>query len=1031
MDRGRVPGRRGCIAFLAIALLPGCDREVPDGPYARAKVIERLDEGIGGDMALGQPGDLLIENDQLRAVVLAGRNSLGPGLYGGSLVDIDKQWNNAALDGGRGLDQWNELFPLVSMNVPFAADPDSVYVLEEGSETEPAVIRVEGLGEPFITLLGALWGLVSMPDMVTVTDYIVEPGVPWLTMRTTASFDLATLEPEAAVGPPGDGADVRYSTTEYPIIQTGLLDGLAFGDFFLAGGSLDVFAPGIGFDEDGAVFRRNQDGDNIFLDPFAFPFVGAIADGVSYGLVPKEGLAFVPLFTASQTAVVAGLQDPRPALAAGEPSDCAEGAARVGGQSAGGGRFCPEDAFTYERYFLVGHGDIGSLVDQYVELHDVPHGTVSGRVVEQGSNLPVTGVDVFAFQRGAEHPWNQWRTDVRPDDDLPDGSFSGALPAGEWELLVHRQGRPDADQRLPITVEAGGEVEVRLELLRGGVLTFQVTDETGAPVPSKVTLFREDPSAPSTRQPALGDAFHAGDPEWVVFDEDGLGEVPLPPGDYYAVASRGLEYEIDVSDAFTIDAQRGHHLDLQVIRSVDTTGWISADFHVHSAPSHDSGVRPRDRVRTMVCEGVEFFATTDHDVLSDFAPVVEEMGLEEWVQSAVGVETTTVEVGHYLGFPLQRDFLADQGGAQDWTGKTPAEMIAALRQQGQEAGTNPVVFVAHPRDGILGFFDQYGFDPFLGTPQAPVFTPSALTITNDLISPENATMDFDALELFTGKRLDTHRTPTLPEYEGFAAGDGTDVYDWIGRTLEEQEALEQGVYTLTDAYEGVVDDWFTTLNLGYRFTAIGNSDTHGMTSTEAGCPRNFVMSDADDPAVLDDQTVADAVKDHRVVASYGPFLRMWVDGAEIGSEITADGPVEIQVEVQAPSWMDVDVVEIYENGTLIATFDIPPDSPDALRLVETFEATPTVDSWYVAIAHGDGTLAPVFTEVEIPYIPLEEAVTEALGVIEIVGSLLGEPTRFPKTYPIHPYAITNPVWVDLGGDGWTPPGRPAWLTKPR
>ena len=39
------------------------------------------------------------------------------------------------------------------------------------------------------------------------------------------------------------------------------------------------------------------------------------------------------------------------------------------------------------------------------------------------------------------------------------------------------------------------------------------------------------------------------------------------------------------------------------------------------------------------------------------------MGLTEWVNSAPGIETTSIEVGHYLGFPVKVDHIADSGGA--------------------------------------------------------------------------------------------------------------------------------------------------------------------------------------------------------------------------------------------------------------------------------------------------------------------------------------------------------------------------------
>ena len=35
-----------------------------------------------------------------------------------------------------------------------------------------------------------------------------------------------------------------------------------------------------------------------------------------------------------------------------------------------------------------------------------------------------------------------------------------------------------------------------------------------------------------------------------------------------------------------------------------------------------------------------------------------------------------------------------------------------------------------------------------------------------------------------------------------------------------------------------------------------------------------------------------------------------------------------------------------------------------------------------------------------------------------------------RTFPIHPLAITNPIRVDLEGDGFDPPGIPAWVEDP-
>jgi hypothetical protein len=981
-----------------------------DAPFASAFVMAELGEGVGGPKAMARPGDFLLENDHFRVAVLSARNSMGAGLFGGSLIDADIRRSHAQHGAGEGNDRLAETFPTVSMNVarPDPENPESIRIISDGSKKgEPAVVRVSGPGIPFITLLDALWALVGSPDVWITTDYIVEPGVPWVTMRTTGAF---FVDHEVSEGQPAE-----YWDSAMPLIDLAIEDGAAFGEFYLQGGSVDVFAPGTGFDEDGAVFEAMDAGQNTFVTPFEYPFLAGVADGVSYGIAPAEGSIFVPLFTASQTVAVG-------ASAAGNPDPDLP-------------RFPPGEAYTYERYFFIGHGDVASIVDQYLAAREIDGGTVTGQVIEEVTGLPVSDIDVFVYEPGAEKPWSQFRTDVHPDDALADGSFTGQLPVGDWELAVHNRGRP-AGKRVQVSVKKNKELTVSLAARRGGVLSFTVRDETGQEVPAKVSVFRLDNDP--VRDPVLGDGHIGGRPEAVVFATYGHGQVELAPGRYQAVATRGVEYEIDESEPFTVDVHQGADLDLTVLRTVDTTGWIGADFHVHAVPSHDSGVTLEKRVSTMVAEGVEFFSSTDHDHVTDYAPTVEAMDLEFWLQTAVGNEVTSVEVGHFLAFPLAHDFLGDRGADAerlDWTDKNPTQMMADMQSLGEEAGFDPLVFVGHPRDGILGYFDQFGFNPYLGAPgragvegTTTIETP-LLSNANPLLVQENFSWQFDALELFNGKRFDYLRTPTSPEMAGYAAGDGTNAYDWITRTIAEQDDMLAGTYPLGYGHDGVIDDWFALLNLGFKFTALANSDTHGTTSVESGCPRNFVLLDADDPQNIDDQEVADAVKAHRVVASYGPFIEFEVDGQPIGSELVEAGPIELDIRIQAPSWMGVDRVELYENGSIIQEWALVPGD-EIIRFEETVPVTPTKDSWYVVITMGDSDLAPLFTPVEFPPIELTDVVTEALAGVEAISSLLEAGSPVPQVFPVRPFAMTNPIWIDQAGDGFDAPGFPAWWVEP-
>lgn len=975
-----------------LSLLLSC--ATPPQPYASASVIEELSHAVGGPKALAREGDILLENDRVRVAITQVGPSMGPSLFGGSLIDADLQRAAGGVGSGFGNDRLAELFPTVNMNVMYAMEGEgTVEILNDGSDGEAAVVRVMARHEPFLKLLSGLWAILEAPDFSIATDYVVEPGKPWVTLRTTAYFADWQSYPEEA--------ELLGNTKDLPLLSYAVETGLSFGDFYLQGGNMDVFAPGIGFDENGAVYDAVAAGQNTFQTPFELDFVAGTADGISYGLAMVDGPVYVPLFTSSQTAAFgAGLDGVLP------PDE----------------RFPAGSAYTYERLFFIGRGDVGSVLDGILEARDTPRGRVEGYVVEEGSLQALSGVDVFVYARDAERPYSQWESDVGWEDPHVDGGFGGFLPVGSYDLLVHEQG-VGAGPRVPIEVVEGGTIEgLTLLAPRAGHVDVSVIDESGLLVPSKITVHRDD-GEPLVRDPVLGDGYVGGMPEAVVFNPFGATAFSLPPGEYVVYATRGPEYEFG-QERISVSASAPVDIELQVIRSVDTSGWISADLHVHSDPSHDSGVSPEARIGTMASEHVEFLVTSDHDFVSDFRPVIEDLGMTPWVASLPGVEVTTVEAGHYLGFPVTHDHLAHAGGAFDWTDSTPDEMLSDLRDLGVEE-IEPVTVVAHPRDGILGYFDQYGYSPYGGEVGEPLVETSLLALTNLLLASNNFSLDFDAIELLNGKRYDFIRTPTQDELDRIAAGEEVSHIDVVTRTLDEQADLDEGVYTLGYGLNGQVDDWFSLLNLGYRFTAVGNSDTHGTTSTESGCPRNYVLSSTDDPGWIDPIELSENIRSGHVVTSYGPFVRFGIGDAIVGDEVVVSGDVEIDIEIQAPTWMSVDRMELYRNGVLIEEWTALDEG--VVRFVGGTVDQPTQDSWYVLIVTGSETMEPLFTPVDFAPVQLQDVVTEALSSVEAVGALLSETPDHPKVYPVTPFAITNPIYVDVDGNGWTPPGIPDFM----
>ncbi|RMF74123.1 MAG: hypothetical protein D6744_14895, partial [Planctomycetota bacterium] len=186
----------------------------------------------------------------------------------------------------------------------------------------------------------------------------------------------------------------------------------------------------------------------------------------------------------------------------------------------------------------------------------------------------------------------------------------------------------------------------------------------------------------------------------------------------------------------------------------------------------------------------------------------------------------------------------------------------------------------------------------------------------------------------------------------------------------------------------VLGDWFNLLNRGYRYTAVGNSDSHTVYSSYCGWPRNFVASSTDDPAKIDVAEVADAIRHQRTFTSFGPFVTYTANGRPMGSDVVAkDGAVTLAIRVQAASWIDVDRIKIVVNGDVRETIAVP-QTREVVRYDDTRAIDVSRDCWITLLVEGDDALAPIVHDNE-------------------------RPTR--------PLAVMNPVWVDADGGGWVSP----------
>jgi hypothetical protein len=220
-------------------------------------------------------------------------------------------------------------------------------------------------------------------------------------------------------------------------------------------------------------------------------------------------------------------------------------------------------------------------------------------------------------------------------------------------------------------------------------------------------------------------------------------------------------------------------------------------------------------------------------------------------------------------------------------------------------------------------------------------------------------------------------------------------------------------------YPGALEDYYSLLSHGHRFTATGNSDSHGAYS-EAGIPRTFayVGPTADGSMMaLKEQAVMDALKAHRATVSNGPFVEMWVNGEPIGSEVVSpSGDVEVRIKVQAVPWVDVSRIVLKRGGPdqrglpqVLAEFPVSP-STELVRFDRTSNYKGLADGSFLMVeVEGKKSLWPVVTPTEIRSIQILEAVST-------VGSAFGIGNTYGKYFPnevqqARPFAFTNPIWV--------------------
>ncbi len=999
--------------LLLCLLLSGCDGDnnnkkdavvpppEPPPPTAVAREATQPSDLLQGPLARSATGDFVLENELLRVIIQKpGRNWFGIGTYGGNIIDVSRK----QADGSFLPDHMEEF--VTGINIENTPNYTKVEVTKPGAPGEAAQVCARGPDDllDFINGSSTIRGFgLNFPASADDRD---------LPLEIETCYSLAENQP--------------YVTIDTRLINSSNEDvGIWWVEYLNGSGEVEAFQPSIGFGE--PLFTAScpatsavacEDGQCDQCNYLAYTGHDGAA-GVSYGFIHSvEGTTSIS--TSGVNVLILG--EAILSIAGGAPPNFV----------------VPADGeMSLRRYFAVGDGTASSIADIRNQIDGIYTGQLNGKVTSAGQPVANASIAVYQTVNAKASPpilfmAGHSRTDAN-------GNYSMSLPPDDYEVLANAEGylfAGDSPAQLTITRDETSQLDFDLPApgyLRVGV-TATALDGGSGPVPAKVQVVGFDPS-PAPGNNVLGartgvvddnsDALSYGITLVDFIDRSGLGErLTLEPGNYQLVVSRGPRYSAFRQD-ITITSGQTLEVQAELAQVIDTGSYIYGDFHVHSIDSPDAEVTRTERVATYLAEGMDFFTPSDHDMRVDFTGTLADMDVSDLIGTAPSGEVTPFDYGHVNSWPVTVDSSRIGGGTVDWGRAAPAGMdfpeyasyVLSPKEIFAEALSDPkgnLVQINH----IASHFGSSG----LGIDTGRTPPQSTVDVTQRRLDPAlaNAFDDgFQALEIWIGT---DGRGGIFREFLGQNAG-----------------------------------DWFNLINQGIVRTGVADSDTHVRRTTYISA-RSQIPSSVTDPGELSAhaEALAATVVAGKLIGTNAPFVTIEASGKHNGQSGVADlslagsttlaidpsTDVTVTVRIATAEWAQVDSVDFYINNQpelsslpgQSARYGVCPDRtvsrgdagwsqtevivdkdiPGASRTeIEVRLTLPDVDadSWVVAIAHGtDGVSRPLF-----PILPEDLDRESNTSLADLTDGNLDQGGMLA-------YAFTNPLFIDVNDDGWTPPG---------
>ncbi|MEN0052410.1 MAG: CehA/McbA family metallohydrolase [Mucilaginibacter sp.] len=186
--------------------------------------------------------------------------------------------------------------------------------------------------------------------------------------------------------------------------------------------------------------------------------------------------------------------------------------------------------------------------------------------------------------------------------------------------------------------------------------------------------------------------------------------------------------------------------------------------------------------------------------------------------------------------------------------------------------------------------------------------------------------------------------------------------------------------------------WLQMLNLGYHIFGTANTDAHTV-GNATGSLFNYVYTKNDVPEKIDAVEIAHQVKDGRVIMTNGPFMTVLVNNELPGSNVKAiGGNVKVGIEIMTANWCKINTVQLIINGKADSTLKFTKANNPKMF---------------------PGTVRAFKAEVPVQLKTDAHIIVLAYGQNESVGLVEGERN-------VRPMALSNPVFVDVDGNGFMP-----------